>query len=83
MVRLLLDPAIRGLAITQRSDIETALCLFVVGIIVTELAAARNRHHHAIANEEADFVAEIYGVAELVASGAPVPRWSSACRNPN
>ncbi len=58
------------LAITQRSDIETALCLFVVGIIVTELAA-RNRHHHAIANEEADFVAEIYGVAELVASGAP------------
>ena len=32
------------LAITHRPDIETAVCLFVVGIIVTELAA-RNRHH--------------------------------------
>ncbi len=34
------------LAITHRPDIETAVCLFVVGIIVTELAA-RNRHHRA------------------------------------
>ena len=57
------------LAITHRPDIETAVCLFVVGIIVTELAA-RNRHHHASATEEADYVGLIYQVSELVASGA-------------
>lgn len=60
------------LAITHRPDIETAVCLFVVGIIVTELAA-RNRHHHATATEEADYVGLIYDVSELVASGAPAP----------
>ena len=58
------------LAITHRPDIETAVCLFVVGIIVTELAA-RNRHHHATATEEADYIGLIYEVSELVASGAP------------
>jgi hypothetical protein len=42
----------------------------VVGIIVTELAA-RNRHHHARAVEEADFVSLIHDVSELAASGAP------------
>ena len=57
------------LAITHRPDVETAVCLFVVGIIVTELAA-RNRHHHAVATEEADYVGLIYDVSELVASGA-------------
>jgi K+-sensing histidine kinase KdpD len=57
------------LAITQRPDIETAVSLFVVGIIVTELAA-RNRHHHATAAEEADFVGLIHDVTELATSGA-------------
>ena len=57
------------LAITHRPDIETALSLFAVGIIVTELAA-RSRHHHATANEEADYVGRIYDISELVASGA-------------
>lgn len=57
------------LAITHRPDIETAVCLFVVGIIVTELAA-RSRHHHASATEEADHVGLIYDTSELVASGA-------------
>ena len=37
------------LAITHRPDIETAVSLFVVGIVVTELAA-RNRHHQEVAN---------------------------------
>lgn len=60
------------LAITHRPDIETAVCLFVVGIIVTELAA-RNRHHRASAFEEADYVGVIYDVSELVASGTPAP----------
>ncbi len=58
------------LAITHRPDVETAICLFLVGIIVTELAA-RNRHHHASATEEADYVGLIFEVSELVASGAP------------
>jgi K+-sensing histidine kinase KdpD len=58
------------LAITHRPDIETAVCLFMVGIIVTELAA-RSRHHHASATEEGDYVGLIYEVSELVASGAP------------
>ncbi len=57
------------LAITHRPDIETAVSLFVVGIIVTELAA-RSRHHHATAVEEADFVGLIHDVSELAASGA-------------
>jgi len=57
------------LAITHRPDIETAVSLFVVGIIVTELAA-RNRHHHATAAEEADFVGLIHDVSELATSGA-------------
>ena len=52
------------LAITRRQDIETAVSLFVVGIIVTELAACR-RHHHETAVEEADFVALIHDVSEL------------------
>lgn len=57
------------LAITQRPDIETAVSLFVVGLIVTELAA-RNRHHHTTATREADYVGMIYDISELAASGA-------------
>ena len=49
------------LAITHRQDIETALSLFVVGVIVTDIAA-RNRQHHATATEEADYVDLIYDV---------------------
>jgi K+-sensing histidine kinase KdpD len=57
------------LTITHRPDIETAVSLFVVGMIVTELAA-RNRHHHATAAEEADFVGLIHDVSELATSDA-------------
>jgi K+-sensing histidine kinase KdpD len=56
-------------AITQRPDIETAVSLFVVGAIVTELAA-HNRLHHATAAEEADFVGLIHDVSEIATSGA-------------
>lgn len=59
------------LAISHRPDIETTVCLLVVGFIVTELAA-RNRHHRHAAVEESDYVALISGVAELAASAAPV-----------
>ena len=58
------------LAITHRPDIETAVSLFVVGIVVTELAA-RNRHHHEVATEESDFVGLLHSVSELAASGTP------------
>jgi hypothetical protein len=57
------------LAITHRADIQTAVSLFVVGMIVTELAA-RNRQHHESAIEESDYVGLIYRLSELVASGA-------------
>jgi len=57
-------------AITQRADIETAVSLFLVGIAVTELAA-RNRHHRVVASEESDYVAAIYGLSALAATGAP------------
>jgi K+-sensing histidine kinase KdpD len=57
-------------AISQRPDVETAISLLVVGLVVTELAA-RNRHHHDAADERMDCVAVIYELAELVAGGAP------------
>jgi K+-sensing histidine kinase KdpD len=58
------------LAITHRADIETALSLLVVGVVVTELAA-RNRHHHSIATKESVYVGLMYRFSELVTSGAP------------
>ncbi len=54
-------------AITHRPDVEIAVSLFVVGMVVTELAA-RNRHHHEIATEESDYVGLIYRISELAAS---------------
>ena len=57
-------------AITHRPDIETAVSLFVVGLVVTELAA-RNRRHREIATEESDYVGLIYRISELAVSGAP------------
>jgi hypothetical protein len=56
------------LAITHRPDIETAVSLFVIGLVVTELAT-RSRHHHEAAIEESDYVELIYSASELVASG--------------
>ena len=58
------------LAITHRADIETAVSLFIVGVVVTELAA-RNRTHHSMATREAGHVDLLYELSELVASGAP------------
>jgi K+-sensing histidine kinase KdpD len=58
------------LAISHRPEIETTVSLFVVGVIVTELAA-RNRRHRTNATAEADYVGLLYRFSELVASGAP------------
>jgi hypothetical protein len=57
-------------AITHRPDIETTVSLFVVGLVVTELAA-RNRRHREIASEASDYVGLIYRISELAVSGAP------------
>jgi len=59
------------LTISHRPDIETTISLFVVGVVVTELAA-RSRHHHRVANEQSDYVAVIYDLAEMVAGTAPI-----------
>ena len=58
------------LAISHRGDLETTVSLFVVGLIVTELAA-RSRHHRATASEEADYVDLIHEIGEMVALGEP------------
>ena len=59
------------LTITHRPDIEIAVSLLVVGVVVTELAA-RRRHHHIVAGEESGFVELIYRVSELATSVTPV-----------
>jgi len=56
------------LAISHRADLETTVSLFVVGLVVTELAA-RGRHHRQVAHVESDYVALIYDFAEMVAQG--------------
>jgi K+-sensing histidine kinase KdpD len=58
-------------AISHRSDLETAISLFVVGLIVTELAA-RVRHHRRVAAEESDYLVLIHDLGEMVAQGAQV-----------
>jgi Domain of unknown function (DUF4118) len=55
-------------AISQRADLETTISLFVVGLIVTELAA-RSRHHRTVAGEEADYIHLIHEIGEMVAIG--------------
>jgi K+-sensing histidine kinase KdpD len=57
------------LAITHRPDLETAICLFVVGIAVTELSV-RSRRHRETATEEAEHLNLLHSVSELAASGA-------------
>jgi hypothetical protein len=59
-------------AISQRSDIETTVLLFVVGLIVTELTA-RGRHHRRVAAEESSYVAQLHSVAQMMADGVDAP----------
>lgn len=60
-------------AISHRNDLETTISLFVVGIIVTELAA-RGRHHREIAVQEADHLAVVHELSEMVSMGVPAAR---------
>jgi K+-sensing histidine kinase KdpD len=58
-------------AISHRPDLETTIAIFVVGVVVTELAA-RSRQHWRSANSSTAHVAMIHGVAVLAADSAPV-----------
>jgi hypothetical protein len=57
--------------ISHRQDLETTLAIFVVGLIITELAA-RSRHHWRAANDSSQYVSMIHSVAELAAASVPV-----------
>lgn len=59
------------LSISHRNDIETTVSLFVVGLIVTEMAA-RGRHHRTVATEEADHLSVLHHMTEMLATGAPL-----------
>jgi hypothetical protein len=59
------------LTISSRPDVETTICLLVVGLMVSELAA-RRRHHLRVASEEGQYVAmvhELTDLAEVSANG--------------
>ena len=56
------------LTISHGPELETTIAIFVVGILITELAA-RSRHHWGAANEAYHFVATIRDVAESGARG--------------
>ncbi len=58
-------------AISHRHDLETTIAIFVVGLIITELAG-RSRHHFRAANDSSQYVAMIHDVAELAAASVPV-----------
>jgi hypothetical protein len=53
-------------AISHRPDLETTIAIFVIGLIVTELAA-RSRHHSLVSFEEANYVAMIRDLTDLAA----------------
>lgn len=57
--------------ISHRSDLETTIAIFVVGIIITELAA-RSRHHLGAANDSTKYVTMMHDVAALAAASVPV-----------
>ncbi len=57
------------LTISHGPELETTIAIFVVGILITELAA-RSRHHWRAANEAYQFVTTIRDVAESGAVGA-------------
>ena len=66
-----LAPPYGRLAISHRPDLEAAIGLFVVGVVVSELAA-RNRHHRRTSSEESDFVSMVHELATLAAGPAPM-----------
>ncbi len=58
-------------AISHRPDLETTIAIFVVGVLVTELAT-RSRQHWQAAASSTTYVEMIHGIAVLAANSAPV-----------
>lgn len=59
------------LTISHRPDLETTIAIFVVGVLVTELAI-RSRRHWQAAVSSTTYVEMIHGIAVLAANSAPV-----------
>jgi K+-sensing histidine kinase KdpD len=66
--------------ITRRADVETAILLLIVGLIVGQLAS-RSRRHRGSAIESSADIARIHAVAELVAAGTAPEDVILAVRN--
>ena len=60
----------RDSCISHRAALETTISLFVVGVIVTEIAD-RGRRYREVADKEADYVALIHDLGEMAALGEP------------
>jgi hypothetical protein len=58
------------LTISHRPDIETTICLLVVGVVVSELAA-RARHLSRVSQEEAEYVDMVRDLTDLANGTAP------------
>jgi uncharacterized membrane protein len=64
-----LTPPYLRFTISHRPDLETTICILVVGVIVTELAA-RSRHHRRRASAEKDYVAMVNELTTMAAGSA-------------
>jgi hypothetical protein len=60
-----------SLSISRAQDIETTVLLLAVSLVVGQLAS-RNRQNRHLAGQTSYDLGRIHGVAEMVASGAPV-----------
>lgn len=58
------------LSISHRPDIETTVCLLVVGLMVSELAA-RARHLSRVSAEESEFIDVVRELSEYANTSAP------------
>ena len=70
----------QSLTMTRHTDVETAVLLLIVGLIVGELSSRSTRHRHDADRSSAD-IARIHSVAELVSRGGAVDEVLLAVRN--
>jgi hypothetical protein len=61
-----------SLAITRGVDVQTAALLFVLGVVVGQLASSARRSHSAMVAARHE-LARVHEMAEMVAFGAPAP----------
>ncbi len=70
----------QSFSIARRTDVETAVLLLIVGLIVGQLSS-RSMRHRVDAHESSLDIARLHAVAELVAAGAPPDEVILAVRN--